>query len=69
MFIGLFKFDQWRKLAVKDKDKAFVGDFLGVAMDVLSRSWQLQQAMQQVRVDSSRSHFSIIPKKVKVVSI
>lgn len=65
-YAGLFRFEQWRKMTVKDKDKTFVGDFLGVAMDVLSRSWQLQQAMQQVKLDSSRSHFSIVPKKIKV---
>ncbi|CAH1405600.1 unnamed protein product [Nezara viridula] len=65
-YAGLFRFDQWRKMTVKDKDKTFVGDFLGVAMDVLSRSWQLQQAIQQIKCDTTRSHFSIIPKKVKI---
>ncbi|XP_014253061.1 phosphoinositide 3-kinase adapter protein 1 isoform X2 [Cimex lectularius] len=63
---SLFRFEQWRKQEVKDQNPTFVGDFLGIAMDILSRSWQLQQAIAQMKVDNNRAHFSIIPKKIKV---
>lgn len=46
----------------------FVGDLLGVAMDILSRTWQLKQAIQQINTDANKAHFSIVPKKIKVVS-
>ncbi|KAK9504830.1 hypothetical protein O3M35_009010 [Rhynocoris fuscipes] len=63
---SLFRFSEWRKLTVKDQDPMFVGDLLGVAMDILSRTWQLKQAIQQINTDANRAHFSIIPKKIKV---
>ncbi|BES92418.1 Phosphoinositide-3-kinase adaptor protein 1 [Nesidiocoris tenuis] len=63
---NLFRFEQWRKQTVKDQDATFVGDFLGVAMDILSRTWQLQQAMAQLKLDNNRAHFSVSPKKIKV---
>ncbi|XP_022205900.2 phosphoinositide 3-kinase adapter protein 1 isoform X2 [Nilaparvata lugens] len=63
---ALLCFDEWRKVVVKDQDPTFVGDFLGVAMDILSRSWQIQHAINQLRTDEKKAQFSIIPKKVKV---
>uniref|UniRef100_A0A0A9VYH6 Phosphoinositide 3-kinase adapter protein 1 n=1 Tax=Lygus hesperus TaxID=30085 RepID=A0A0A9VYH6_LYGHE len=65
---NLFRFEQWRKQTVKDQDATFVGDFLGVAMDILSRTWQMQQAIAQMNKaqDSNRAQFSITPKKIKV---
>ncbi|XP_075215961.1 DBB domain-containing protein stumps isoform X2 [Lycorma delicatula] len=63
---ALLCFDEWRKVVVKDQDPTFVGDFLGVAMDILSRSWQIQQAINQIRNDENKAYFSVIPKKVKV---
>ncbi|RZF39792.1 hypothetical protein LSTR_LSTR000440 [Laodelphax striatellus] len=62
----LLCFDEWRKVVVKDQDPTFVGDFLGVAMDILSRSWQIQHAINQLRSEEKKAQFSIIPKKVKV---
>lgn len=47
----------------------FVGDFLGTAMDILSRSWQLQQAINQIQKDENKAQFSVLPKKIKVVRI
>lgn len=47
----------------------FVGDFLGTAMDILSRSWQLQQAINQIHKDENKAQFSVLQKKIKVVSI
>lgn len=55
-------------MTVKDQDPMFVGDLLGVAMDILSRTWQLKQAIQQINTDANKAHFSIVPKKIKVVS-
>lgn len=68
IFSALFCFDQWRRRIVKDKDPTFVGDFLGEAMDFLSRPWQLQQAINQIHKDENRAEFSLLPKKIKVVS-
>ncbi|KAI5692363.1 hypothetical protein M8J76_015789, partial [Diaphorina citri] len=55
----LFNYEHWKRLTVKDQDPTFVGDVLGISMDILSRSWQNQ-------ADSEKAHFSIIPKKIKV---
>uniref|UniRef100_A0A8D8LE23 Phosphoinositide 3-kinase adapter protein 1 n=1 Tax=Cacopsylla melanoneura TaxID=428564 RepID=A0A8D8LE23_9HEMI len=55
----LFHYDHWKRLTVKDQDPTFVGDVLGISMDILSRSWQNQ-------ADSEKAHFSLIPKKIKV---
>ena len=63
----MFQFEQWRRLTVKDQDPTFVGDFMGVSMDILSRSWQLEHAITQMHSDNNNAHFSIIPKKIKVV--
>ncbi|XP_073993161.1 DBB domain-containing protein stumps isoform X1 [Rhodnius prolixus] len=63
---SLFRFSEWRRLTVKDQDPMFVGDLLGVAMDILSRTWQLKQAIQQINTDANKAHFSIVPKKIKV---
>jgi hypothetical protein len=59
--LALFNYEHWKRLTVKDQDPTFVGDVLGISMDILSRSWQNQ-------ADSEKAHFSIIPKKIKVVS-
>lgn len=50
---------------VKDLDKTCVGDFLGVSMDILSRSRQIQEIMNS---EHEETGFSVLPKKVKVVS-
>lgn len=47
----------------------FVGDFLGTAMDILSRSWQIQHAIDQIHKTENKAQFSISPKKIKVVSV
>lgn len=52
-------------MSVKDQDPTFVGDFLGVSMDILSKTWQLQE---MISPEPESAGFSIIPKKVKVVS-
>lgn len=62
MLSALYNYDHWKRLTVKDQDPTFVGDVLGISMDILSRSWQNQ-------ADSEKAHFSIIPKKIKVVSV
>lgn len=68
MYISaLLCYEQWRRLIVKDQDPTFVGDFMGVAMDILSRSWQLQQAINQIHKDENKAQFSLTPKKIKVV--
>ncbi|XP_072154437.1 uncharacterized protein stumps [Bemisia tabaci] len=58
--------EQWRRLVVKDQDPAFVGDFLGVAMDIFSRSWHLQMAISQASGLDDKAHFSVLPKKIKM---
>lgn len=63
---ALLCYEQWRRLIVKDQDPTFVGDFMGVAMDILSRSWQLQQAINQIHKDENKAQFSLTPKKIKV---
>ncbi|XP_046674936.1 LOW QUALITY PROTEIN: phosphoinositide 3-kinase adapter protein 1-like, partial [Homalodisca vitripennis] len=63
---ALLCYDQWQRQVVKDQDPMFVGDFLGTAMDILSRSWQLQQAISQIHKDDNKAHFSVLPKKIKV---
>uniref|UniRef100_A0A1B6LJX6 DBB domain-containing protein n=1 Tax=Graphocephala atropunctata TaxID=36148 RepID=A0A1B6LJX6_9HEMI len=63
---ALLCYDQWQRQVVKDQDPMFVGDFLGTAMDILSRSWQLQQAISQIHKDENKAHFSVLPKKIKV---
>lgn len=52
-------------MTVKDQDSTFVGDFLGVAMDILTKSCQIQEAANS---EQQRTYFSILPKKVKMVS-
>lgn len=51
---------------VKDQDPTSVGDFLGVSMDILSRTWQMQEI---INAKQEQTYFSILPKKVKVVRI
>lgn len=50
---------------MKDQDPTSVGDFLGVSMDILSRTWQMQEIINA----KEQTYFSILPKKVKVVRI
>ncbi len=57
-------YEHWRKMNVKDQDPTSVGDFLGVSMDILSRTWQMQE---MINSKQEQTYFSIIPKKVKVV--
>lgn len=61
-------YDNWRRMIVKDQDPTFVGDFLGIGMDILSRSWHLREALGN-SVEQTDAMFSILPKKVKVVRI
>ncbi|XP_054268083.1 phosphoinositide 3-kinase adapter protein 1-like isoform X2 [Macrosteles quadrilineatus] len=63
---ALLCYNQWQRQVVKDQDPMFVGDFLGTAMDILSRSFQLQQAISQIHKDENKAHFSVLPKKIKV---
>ncbi|XP_065201891.1 phosphoinositide 3-kinase adapter protein 1-like isoform X2 [Planococcus citri] len=57
------KYELWRKMTVKDVDRISVEDFLGVAMDILSKSRQIQEALN---LEQQQTHFSIMPKKIKV---
>lgn len=66
---ALVCYEKWQRQIVKDQDPMFVGDFLGTAMDILSRSWQLQQAINQIQKDENKAQFSVLPKKIKVVRI
>lgn len=68
-FTAMVCYEKWQRQIVKDQDPMFVGDFLGTAMDILSRSWQLQQAINQIHKDENKAQFSVIPKKIKVVSL
>ena len=58
------EYGQWRKMSMKDRDSTFVGDFLGISMDILSRSRHLQEGTQH---EEESPGFSIVPKKIKVV--
>lgn len=49
--------------SVKDRDEKFVGDFLGVAMDIISKS-----SNQQVQ-NGEKCHFMLMPKKVNKVCL
>ncbi|KAL0274845.1 UNVERIFIED_CONTAM: hypothetical protein PYX00_002877 [Menopon gallinae] len=56
---GLVNYNQWkRKESLKNRDEKFVGDFLGVAMDIISKSGN-----QQVQ-NGEKCHFMLMPKKV-----
>lgn len=65
LFAVIPKYEQWRKMKVKDVDQSSVEDFLGVAMDILSKSRQIQEALSS---EQQQIYFSVMPKKIKVVS-
>jgi hypothetical protein len=51
-------------MPVRDQDPTFVGEFLNDAMTIFSRVTSEQQAARQ-----EQAFFSVLPKKVKNVSI
>lgn len=55
-----------RRMAVRDQDASFVGEFLAVAMDILVRAWRARAAKERKTADSG-ALFSLAPKKVKQV--
>lgn len=55
---ALTNYSQWRRMeAVKDRDTQFVGEFLGAAMEIISKS-----PSQQTKSD--KCSFMLMPKKV-----
>nr|CAD7207121.1 unnamed protein product [Timema douglasi] len=59
---SLITYQQWCRLAVKDQDASFVGDFLEVAMGILAK------VLRQSTAHTEKAMFSLLPKKVKEVS-
>nr|CAD7400142.1 unnamed protein product [Timema cristinae] len=56
---SLITYQQWCRLAVKDQDASFVGDFLEVAMGILAK------VLRQNTAHMEKAMFSLLPKKVK----
>ncbi|KAJ1521375.1 hypothetical protein ONE63_003050 [Megalurothrips usitatus] len=54
-----------RRMAVRDQDATFVGEFLAVAMDILVRAWRARAARERRTADGGGALFSLAPKKVK----
>ncbi|XP_065212818.1 uncharacterized protein LOC135840298 isoform X2 [Planococcus citri] len=57
------KCELWRKMTVKSEYRISADDFLGIAMDILSKSRQIQEALN---LEQQQPHFSVMPKKIKV---
>ncbi|KAE8745588.1 hypothetical protein FOCC_FOCC007699 [Frankliniella occidentalis] len=56
-----------RRMAVRDQDASFVGEFLAEAMDILVRAWRSRTAKERRVADGGAGAlFSLAPKKVKV---
>jgi len=63
VFVAIASFGQWQKVAVRNKDAAFVSEFLNDSMAILTRVAQEEQSVHQ-----NRAAFSLQPKKVNNVS-
>jgi hypothetical protein len=63
VFAALATFNEWQKMGVRNKDPAFVSEFLNKAMTILTRVAQEEQSLNQ-----NRAAFSLHPKKVNNVS-
>ncbi|KAK6627950.1 hypothetical protein RUM44_010432 [Polyplax serrata] len=56
---GLPNYSQWKRMeSVKDRDEKFVGDFLGAAMDIISKN------ITQNNQPTEKGSFMLMPKKV-----
>ncbi|XP_059470509.1 phosphoinositide 3-kinase adapter protein 1 isoform X2 [Neocloeon triangulifer] len=56
---AIANFNQWQRVAVRNKDAAFVSEFLNDSMAILTRVAQEEQSMNQ-----NKAAFSLQPKKV-----
>ena len=63
-FSALVNYTHWKRMeSVKDRDEKFVGDFLGAAMDIISKK------ITQNNQPTEKGSFMLMPKKVNKVKI